>query len=258
MALAAAATLFFLVGPLLILIARAVPAGALWAAWQNSIVVQALALSATTTLLSLFLILLLGTPTAWLLARYDFPGRRIADTLIDLPMVLPPAVAGIALLITFGRRGALGPALASAGLDVPFTTAAVVLAQCFVAAPFYIRAARAGFAGVDTALEQVAGTLGASPPRVFLRVTVPLAWPALLGGAVMAWARALGEFGATIMFAGNFVGRTQTMPLAIYAALESDLDAALTLSVILVAVSFAVLLAVRVVTRRAGVVAVGG
>jgi molybdate transport system permease protein len=185
-----------------------------------------------------------------LLARRDFRGRGVVDTLIDLPMVLPPAVAGIALLVTFGRRGLLGPYLEAAGLSLAFTTAAVVLAQVFVAAPFYIKAATAGFGGVERELEQAAEIDGASPWRVFRYITVPLAWPVLLGGAVMTWARALGEFGATIIFAGNFPGRTQTMPLAIYIGLELDLGVALTLSALLLAVSFGVLFVVKGLLRQ--------
>ena len=167
-------------------------------------------------------------------------------------MVLPPAVAGIGLLMAFGRRGLFGPLLASLGIAVGFTTAAVVLAQFFVAAPFYVRAARAGFLGVDRELEEMSRHARRLRLETFRRVTVPLAFPSLLTGAAMCWARALGEFGATIMFAGSFQGRTQTMPLAIYAALESDLDAALALSAILVVVSFGLLGLVRLVARRLG------
>jgi molybdate transport system permease protein len=167
-------------------------------------------------------------------------------------MVLPPAVAGVGLLMAFGRRGLFGPALEAVGLTVGFTTAAVVLAQLFVAAPFYVRAAHAGFLAVDRELEIVAQTLGVSDWATFWRVTVPVALPSLLGGAVMCWARALGEFGATIMVAGSFQGRTQTMPLAIYAALESDLDAALVLSAMLVAISFTILVVLRLVVARLG------
>jgi molybdate transport system permease protein len=163
------------------------------------------------------------------------------EMLVDLPMVLPPAVAGLALLMAFGRRGLLGGFLESTGIDLAFTTAAVVFAQCFVSAPLYIRAARAGFADIDPELEEIAETLGASKLGVFRHVTVPLAFPGLFCGAVMAWARALGEFGATIMFAGNFPGRTQTMPLAVYTALESELSEALALAVLLLALSTVVL-----------------
>jgi molybdate transport system permease protein len=167
------------------------------------------------------------------------------DTLVDLPMVLPPSVAGIALLLAFGRRGILGQWIDEAGLSIAFTTTAVVLAQTFVAAPFYIKTAIAGFEGVDRELEQAAAVDGASPRQVFTHITVPLCWPVLLGGLVMSWARALGEFGATIIFAGNFPGRTQTMPLAIYIGFELDLGLALTLSIILLAISYLVLFLVK-------------
>lgn len=211
---------------------------------------DALQLSLVTASISALLSILIGTPVAYLLARETFRGKTLVDTLIDLPMVLPPAVAGIALLMTFGRRGLLGPALSSIGIELPFTTVAVVMAQTFVAAPFYIRAAKAGFAGIDRKLEQMSALLGVSDLRTFFRVTVPLAGPALFGGALMTWARALGEFGATIMFAGNFQGRTQTMPLAIYIGLETNLESALTLSMLLILVSFGILAAVRLVSPK--------
>ncbi|MGE4094163.1 MAG: ABC transporter permease [Candidatus Binatia bacterium] len=240
----------FLALPLVALVLKVLPQEGVWATLQQPLVTESLRLSLLTSLSSLCVAVVLGTPVAYLLARCRFPGVVVVDTLIDLPMVLPPTVAGVALLMTFGRRGLLGAWLDMFGLQIGFTTIAVVLAQSFVSAPFYIRAARAGFQSVDQDLERVAYTLGHSPLRTFLRVTVPLAFPALLSGAVMAWARALGEFGATIMFAGNLLGRTQTMPLAIYTAMESDLTAALVLSLILVIVSFSVLFSVRLLLHR--------
>ena len=236
--------------PLVALLARTLPGGVLGLYLTDPQVIAALRLSLLTTALTLLLTVALGTPLAYLLARREFPGKQWLDTVIDLPMVLPPAVAGVALLMAFGRRGLLGPLLSALGVELAFTTAAVVLAQSFVAAPFYVRAARAGFAAVDPLLEGVSRTLGVAPLRTFWRITVPLALPALLGGAVMAWARALGEFGATIMFAGNFAGRTQTMPLAVYQAMESDLNVSLTLATILVIASFAVLIVFRLAVRR--------
>lgn len=241
--------LVFLLLPLLALLLR-IPLAQLLANLANPEVSQAISLSMITTALTVLLTLLLGTPVAYLLARRRFRGHTALDTLIDLPMVLPPSVAGIALLVAFGRRGLLGQYLSVAGIELAFTTNAVVLAQLFVAAPFYIKAAAAGFAGIDHELEQAAALDGASPFQVFRYVTAPLAWTALFGGAVMTWARALGEFGATIIFAGNFIGRTQTMPLAIYQGFEQELTVALTLSVILLAVSFAVLFLVKGVLRR--------
>jgi molybdate transport system permease protein len=240
--------------PIVAIFGRVLPSGLLLSTLGKPIVVEALRLTVFTTVLTLGLALLLGTPIAWLLARRPFPGRSLLDSLIELPMVLPPAVAGIGLLMAFGRRGIFGPALESLGLTIGFTTAAVVLAQLFVAAPFYVRAARSGFLAVDRELEVVSYTLGVSHWATFWRVTVPVALPSLLGGAVMCWARALGEFGATIMFAGSFPGRTQTMPLAIYGALETDLDAALVLSAILVVVAFLVLFLLRQVVGRLGAI----
>jgi len=242
--------LTFLVLPVTAIFLRVLPQVGVWETLQQPLVTEALRLSFLTSLGSLFLALLCGTPIAYLLARYRFRGAALLDTLIDLPMVLPPTVAGVALLMAFGRRGVLGAWLDLIGVQLSFTTLAVVLAQSFVSIPFYIRAARAGFQSVDQELERVAYTLGHSPLSTFVRVTVPLAFPALLSGAVMAWARALGEFGATIMFAGNFLGRTQTMPLAIYTAMESDLTAALVLSAILIIVSFSVLFCVRMLLHR--------
>jgi molybdate transport system permease protein len=240
----------FLALPLVAVFLKVLPQEGVWATLQQPLVTEALRLSVITSLSSLLLAVVFGTPIAYLLARRHLPGAALLDTLIDLPMVLPPTVAGVALLMAFGRRGLLGSWLDAVGIQIGFTTVAVVLAQSFVSMPFYIRAARAGFQSVDQELERVAYTLGHSAFSTFLRVTVPLALPALLGGAVMAWARALGEFGATIMFAGNLIGRTQTMPLAIYIAMESDLTAALVLSAILVLVSFSVLLLVRSLLRR--------
>lgn len=208
-------------------------------------VALAITLSMTTTSISLLLTLLIGTPVGYLLARGNFRGRQMVDTLIDLPMVLPPAVAGIALLLAFGRRGLFGQYLDEVGITIAFTQSAVIMAQLFVAAPFYVKAAATGFAAIDPELEQAAALDGANGWQTFRLITLPLAHTALLGGAVMTWARALGEFGATIIFAGNFPGRTQTMPLAIYLGFEIDLEIALTLSVILLAASFLVLLVVK-------------
>lgn len=238
----------FLTLPLVALVVRALPLGL--DAWLDPRTLDALQLSLVTASLATLISFGIGTPVAYLLARENFRGKTIIDTLIDLPMVLPPAVAGIALLMAFGRRGLLGPPLTSIGIELPFTLAAVILAETFVAAPFYVRSAKAGFGAVDRKLEQMSELLGVSPFKTFLRVTVPLAAPMLFGGLLMTWARALGEFGATIMFAGNFPGRTQTMPLAIYSGLESNLDSALALSLILIVVSFGILFAVRAVSPK--------
>jgi molybdate transport system permease protein len=222
----------------------------LLAGLADPLVIPALRLSVFTTTLSLLLILACGTPLAWVIARRTGRGWRILETIVELPVVLPPAVAGVALLLAFGRRGLLGPALGGAGIGIPFTRAAVVFAQTFVAAPFYLQAAVAAFRRLDPDLVLVARTLGASRPRVLGAVAIPLSWSGLAGGAAMSWARALGEFGATLMFAGNMSGRTQTLPLAIYTALESDLHAAQSLSILLVVVAFVLLVAVRAGARR--------
>ena len=241
----ALALALFLALPLVGLLARTAAASQLWAALGRPIVFEALRLSLLTSVVTLLLALTLGSPLALLLARRRWRGIGLLDSLVDLPIVLPPAVAGLALLLTFGRRGLLGGPLAGVGVELPFTTVAVVMASLFVAAPFYVRAARSGFLGVPRELEEAARVEGATEWQVFRFVSVPVAAPALFGGAVLCWARALGEFGATIMFAGQFLGRTQTMPLAIYAALESDVDAALALSVLLLAISFGLLVLFR-------------
>ena len=237
--------LIFLALPLVGLLTRAAVNGGVWQALGRPIALEALRLSLITTVIVLLVAILVGSPLALVLARRRFVGIGLLDSLVDLPIVLPPAVAGLALLLTFGRRGVFGAPLAAVGIELPFTTAAVVLASLFVAAPFYVRAARAGFVGVPRELEEAARVEGATEWQVFRFVTMPVAAPALFGGAILCWARALGEFGATIMFAGQFVGRTQTMPLAIYAALESDVDAALALSVLLLGISFGLLLLFR-------------
>lgn len=250
--------------PLVALVWRTLDSGVFLASARKPVVLQALRLTAWTSLLTLALSVAFGTPLAYGLARASFPGKRIVDTLVDLPIVLPPVVAGVGLLMAFGRRGLIGQRL-DVGLPIPFTdlrlpglslafsSAAVVLAQLFVSAPFFIRAARGGFARVEREIEEAAAIDGATPWQTFRRITVPLALPALSSGLVLCWARAVGEFGATMMFAGNFIGRTQTMPLAVMGALESDLYAALALSVVLIALSFAVLLAYRLIGGRRGI-----
>jgi molybdate transport system permease protein len=222
-----------------------------WYAMASPVALDALLLSARTTGATLAILILVGTPAAYLLARGNFRGRRLLNTLVDLPVVLPPSAAGIALLLAFGRLGLVGEPLQGLGITVSFTTVAVVMAEVFVAAPFYVRQAVTGFTEVDRAIEEAALVDGASRPSAFFRVTVPLAFPALVAGALTAWARALGEFGATIIFAGSFRGVTQTIPLAIYAELQNDLDAAVALSVLVLGFAFAVILSVRYLTRNA-------
>jgi len=247
--LAAALFLSLLSLPLLSLFLR-IPPTELLRRLATPLVLQALRLSLITSVASTTAVALLGLPLAYLLAMREFTGKRVLSVLIDLPMVLPPTVAGVGLLLAFGRTGLLGSALAPFGVTIPFTVVAVVLAQAFVAGPFFINAARAGFESIEPRYLQAAATLRASPGYVFVRVLVPLCLPALLSGAAMTWARALGEFGATITFAGNLPGHTQTMPLAVYVALQTDLEAAVALSVILVIVAFTLLLSLRALPLR--------
>lgn len=230
--------------PLIGLLARA-PLAELGPLLTRPVVAKALGLSLIVSLAALLLALLLGFPIAWLLARNEFPGRRLVRALVTLPMVLPPVVAGVALLTVFGRRGLLGPLLSSLGIELAFTTAGAVLAATFVAAPFLIITLEAALDRVDPRLEDAAATLGATRMRILWTVTLPAIWPSLLAGMALCWARALGEFGATITFAGNFPGRTQTMPLAVYEAMQSDPDGALAISLVLLAVSLALLFAMR-------------
>lgn len=238
----------FIALPLLSLVVWTVSENA-WGAMTSPVALQALALSAKTTAATMAILVVLGTPAAYLLARADFRGNRALNTLIELPIVLPPSAAGIALLLAFGRFGLLGEPLSAFGITVSFTTVAVVMAELFVAAPFYVRQAATGFAEVERSVEEAALVDGADRPAAFFRVTVPLAFPALVAGAITAWARALGEFGATIVFAGSFPGVTQTVPLAIYAAFQSDLDAAVALSVLVLGFAFAVIFTVRYLLR---------
>ncbi len=245
--LAAALLALFLALPVVTLVVRAAVDGLLPAMAGSGPVISALTLSLGTTAISLVLTVLVGLPLAFVLARRQFRGKWLLDTIVDLPIVLPPAVAGLALLLVFGRRGVLGSALEASGIELAFTTAAVVLAQTFVSAPFFVRSARAGLAAVDRDLEDAARVDGASERQVFTSVTMALAAPALAAGLVMAWARALGEFGATIMFAGNVAGQTQTLPLVVYSEFQGgDLDASIAASAILVVAALGVLLAVRV------------
>jgi len=224
---------------------------ALWSSMQRPEVFLALQLSLVTTCISTLLAVLFGLPVAYVLARMHFPGRKILETLVTIPTVLPPVVAGVALLLTFGRVGLIGRYLSLSGITLPFTTAAVVMAQMFVSSPFFVNSARAGLEQLDTRYEQAAYTLRASSFYAFRRVVLPLIRPALLSGIGLAWARALGELGATITFAGNFPGITQTMPIAVYIAAETDIDTAVAISVVLMAVSFGVLLALRLGRDRA-------
>jgi molybdate transport system permease protein len=213
-------------------------------------VIQAISLSFITTLITISVTLTVGTPVAYLLAQRRFRFYRIVDSIIDLPTVLPPSVAGVALLMAFGRMGLFGPWLTAIGVNIPFTAVAVVMAQTFIASPLYVKAAAIGFSSIDPELKQAAALDGASRWQIFRYVVLPLSWTALLSGIMLTWARALGEFGATIIFAGNFPGRTQTMPLAIYIGFEIDLNVALTLAVIMICFSFLTLVVVKGILHR--------
>ncbi len=215
----------------------------------HPLVWPALRLSLLTTTCSLLVVVTLGTPLAWTVARSTSRLSSAVERAVELPIVVPPAVAGVAMLIVFGREGVLAGWLLPSDFSIPFTTAAVVMAEVFVSAPFFLQAAIAAFRRIDDDLLIVARSFGASPLRVFTRLGVPLATHGLLAGATMSWARSLGEFGATLMFAGNLQGRTQTLPLAIYTTLESDLRAARALSAILVISALALLLAARATLR---------
>ena len=226
--------------PLLALFLRAV-SGNFFTYALSETALAALKLSLFTSLISISLSLLVGTPLAYILARWDFRGRAALELLVDLPVVLPPSVAGLALLIAFGRQGIFGSWLTMLGIHLPFTTAAVVIAQTFVSAPLFVRSARLGFSAIDPQLEEAAHVEGATQWQMFSLVMFPLAGRALISGAILAWTRALGEFGATILFAGNLEGVTQTMPLAIYLGFERNLEVAVVLSVVLVLVSLILL-----------------
>jgi molybdate transport system permease protein len=234
----------FLLLPLVSLLATATP-NELVSGLLSGSVWPALRLTLKTTFTSLTLVLLFGTPLAWALAHSESRGAHSLETLLELPIVVPPAVAGVALLLTFGRHGLLTGRLYPDSVHLAFTTTAVVVAETFVSAPFYVQAAVSAFRRIDPCLLAVAASLGANPWRIFLRIAVPIALPGLIAGAAMSWARALGEFGATLMFAGNLEGVTQTLPLAIYSALEVDMRAARAISVLLVVVALVVLLGIR-------------
>lgn len=244
--LATFTTLAFLVVPIAAIFLR-IPPGDLFVALGSDVARDALIVTVETTIVAQALIIAFGTPTAYLLATRTFPGRSLAITLVELPLVLPPAVAGIGLLATFGRLGLLGSSLSALGVEVAFTKIAVVLAVMFVAGPFYIRTGVAAFGEVDSTLTDAARTLGAGPARTFGRVALPLALSGLTAGAALSFARGIGEFGATIMFAGSLQGVTQTLSLAVYEQFDVDFDTALAIGALLVVVSAAVLLTVKLI-----------
>jgi molybdate transport system permease protein len=241
----AVVAMLFLVVPLLGLIVRA-PWGDAWSVLRGPAAGEALRLSLWTSTTATVISLLIGVPLAWLLARTEFRGRGLVRAVVTLPLVLPPVVGGVALLLAFGRSGLVGQYLDQwFGITLPFTPAAVVIAETFVAMPFLVVTVEGALRTADQGFEEAAATLGASRMTVFRRVTIPLVGPSLVAGAVLCWARALGEFGATITFAGSFPGRTQTMPIAVYYALEREPDTAILLSLVLLLVSVVVLVALR-------------
>lgn len=239
-----------LVAPLVALVVKT-PPSVFWAGLVHPLVWSALKLSAVTTAVSLFVVVVLGTPLAWLLSQSKACWSGWLETALLLPMVIPPAVSGITLLLAFGRRGLFTSGLGFEDTSLAFTSLAVVIAQVFVSAPYYVQAATSVFRRLDPSVLLVARTLGARPWRLFSRIAVPLAASGLVPAAAVSWARALGEFGATLMFAGNLEGVTQTLPLAIYIASESDMRAAQSLSLVLVGVAFGVLFLIRRETSRA-------
>jgi molybdate transport system permease protein len=247
-ALASGITLLFLLLPIVAIFAR-VPPGDLFSALGRGQATDALVVSLQTNLIALALIVVAGTPTAWAIATRSGRLRDVAVTLVELPLVLPPAVAGIGLLAAFGRVGLVGGHVHVVGTELAFTNAAVVVAIAFVASPFYIRSAIAAFEALDPSMTQAARTLGAGPGRTFFRVALPLAVGGLGAGAALAFARGIGEFGATLMFAGSLRGVTQTLPLAIYEAFDLDFDLALAISAELVAISAVILLSTKLVFR---------
>jgi molybdate transport system permease protein len=241
---AAGVALAFLFLPIVAIFLRVSP-GRLLDQFTNPVVTDALVVSFKTTLIAQALVLVFGTPTAYLLASRRFPGRSLCVTLVELPLVLPPAVAGIGLLAAFGRQGLLGSTLSAGGITIPFTQAAVTLAVAFVSSPLYIRQAIAAFEAIDPNLVAASRTLGAGPARTFFRVALPLARGGLAAGEALAFARGLGEFGATIMFAGSLQRVTQTLPLAIYAEFEVNFDVTLAISALLVLISAALLISLK-------------
>jgi molybdate transport system permease protein len=257
LACALAVALAFLVLPVVAIFVDVGPAELL-SSLDDPAAIDALRLSLETTVIAVAIIIVVGTPAAYLLATRRFPGRAVVVTLVELPLVLPPAVAGIGLLAALGPRGLLGERLQDAGIELVLRTAGVVIALTFVAAPYFIRQAQAAFEGLDRTWLEASRTLGASEARTVARIAIPAALPGLAAGVALAWGRALGEFGATLMFAGSFRGVTQTVPLAIYERFATDFTGALALSAVLVCVSGALLLTVKLLTRHAFVAVAGG
>lgn len=238
----------FLLVPIVALVTYQ-PVGRLIAGFGSPVATDAILVSLKANVIAFVLELVIGTPFAYIIARSRFPGRSVLLTLVEVPLVMPPAVAGVALLVAFGRLGLLGSVFGALGIDLAFTQVAVVLAIVFVASPFYLRGAIAAFAALDAQLLDVAATLGAGPLRRMLRVAMPVAAGGLGAAAAVAFARGMGEFGATILFAGSFQGSTQTLPLAVYSLFDANLDQAVAIGVLLIALSAAILLAAKLLGR---------
>lgn len=249
-AVMAAVMFFFLTVPLLAMALRAVRDLSGIEALYGRAVGNAVSLSLFTTLISVSIVLIFGTPLAYVLARYHFRGKRVINVFVELPIILPPVVAGFGLLMAFGRRGLFGPTLQLIGVSLPFTTTAVILAQIFVAAPFFIRTVQVRFSAIPRDLVEAASIDGASTGEIFRHIVLPLSTPAMLAGLVLCWARALGEFGATILFAGSLQGRTQTMPLLVYGALERNLNDALWSALLQIGMALLALLLVHWIARQ--------
>lgn len=249
-AVMAAVMFFFLTVPLLAMALRALRDLSGIEALYGRAVGNAVSLSLFTTLISVSIVLIFGTPLAYVLARYHFRGKRVINVFVELPIILPPVVAGFGLLMAFGRRGLFGPTLQLIGVSLPFTTTAVILAQIFVAAPFFIRTVQVRFSAIPRDLVEAASIDGASTGEIFRHIVLPLSTPAMLAGLVLCWARALGEFGATILFAGSLQGRTQTMPLLVYGALERNLNDALWSALLLIGMALLALLLVHWIARQ--------
>ena len=241
---------FFIGLPLLALIIKTASSGSLLDVLFSSTTLQAIKLSIITSLISIIIIVIIGTPVAYIISRSDSKILKILDIFIELPIILPPIVAGVAMLMAFGRQGILGGTLEQLGITIPFPTTAVIFAQIFVSAPFYIRSARISFGAIDKDLEDLSRTLGKSPWHTFWNITIPLTWTGLTTGIALSWARSLSEFGATLMFAGNMIGETQTMPLGIMTAMETDLNTALNLSLILLMISVIILLGIHFLSSK--------
>ena len=236
--------------PLVGLVVKALMGDGVVDALTGNLVIKAMLVTLVTSLITTFIIFLFGTPLAYTIARNDFPGKRIVDIAIEFPLVLPPTVAGLGLLMVFGIESVAGNLLSLIGIEIPFTIIAVILAQTFVSAPFYIRSARIGFESVNPMFEHLSRTLGRSQIRTFLNISFPLAIRSIIGGLTLAWARAISEVGATLVFAGNFPGRTQTLSLAVIAGLEINLSFALAVSLLLIGISAGILIIVNILASR--------